>query len=602
MKFGLGLTVLEAFNANWGSLRPEFLLAVSDGDANVAGHPLESELSALSQGCSASLPFFTSGSGDVVWCTMASTPNELRKAIADLHAWVLPSFGWEDHEGGFVSSQNATSPLAQQILIVSAAGYFRWRCRAVDFSVVLGKLYQQRQLDSSRPLRVRPYRPSLYELRSRFSTCLVVGDREGAEQAVTDIAQAQLDSALNILFMQIRLWHCFREFDRIANHPDLPRLRTQSLPDSVIVWINEAVRAETPTPPVDAGLTTSPSAIELPSALAATASNWKTWFDDLEAGREASAQMFLKERQLTALEDIQADQIRSLVDDLERIYLNDSLRHTHRTLLAQGLAEFLQDFVREPDFPRSDFGDLYLALLRLWGVLHSGSSVGPEAHVLLELGSATLRLNRGPNEVLQIVQEWWEERKVPSQLPFLLDAIELLDRDHPDRNAPTNLWLEAADLVRRSPDSLTPSERELWSRVGLRLGIDGKTIADYLPRAFQAEEDDFLAEAKIKHVAIVCMRERQAREAAEQIQQRTHARVSIVTNKVAGSDTDNARTADVVLFVWMATSHAVFRAFDRFDRNRLCFVQGTGASSILRSLERWLLFQSESSERSGISA
>jgi hypothetical protein len=98
------------------------------------------------------------------------------------------------------------------------------------------------------------------------------------------------------------------------------------------------------------------------------------------------------------------------------------------------------------------------------------------------------------------------------------------------------------------------------------------------------------------------MRERQAREAAEQIQLRTHTRVSIVTNMVAGSDTDNARTADVVLFVWMATSHAVFRAFDRFDRNRLCFVQGTGASSIVRSLERWLLFQGESSERSAIGA
>jgi hypothetical protein len=84
MKFGLGLTVLEAFNANWGSLRPEFLLAVTDGDTNVAGHPLESELVALSQGSSGSLPFFTGGSGDVVWCTMASTPNELRKVIADL--------------------------------------------------------------------------------------------------------------------------------------------------------------------------------------------------------------------------------------------------------------------------------------------------------------------------------------------------------------------------------------------------------------------------------------------------------------------------------------------------------------------------------------
>ena len=36
------------------------------------------------------------------------------------------------------------------------------------------------------------------------------------------------------------------------------------------------------------------------------------------------------------------------------------------------------------------------------------------------------------------------------------------------------------------------------------------------------------------------------------------------------------------------TPGSVFRAFDGFDRNRLCYVQGTGAASIVRALERWV--------------
>jgi hypothetical protein len=178
---------------------------------------------------------------------------------------------------------------------------------------------------------------------------------------------------------------------------------------------------------------------------------------------------------------------------------------------------------------------------------------------------------------------------VRSQLPFVLDAIELLEREFPLPEAPANLWITAADIVLRSPDALAPSEKELWRRVGKRLGFDGKTISDYLPAATELDEVDPLAGAGLRHVAIVCMREQQARDAAEQIKERTGAQVSIVITKNAGSETDHARNADVVLFVWLATSHAVFRAFDGFDRKRFCYVQGTGVSSIVRSLERWAM-------------
>ena len=58
---------------------------------------------------------------------------------------------------------------------------------------------------------------------------------------------------------------------------------------------------------------------------------------------------------------------------------------------------------------------------------------------------------------------------------------------------------------------------------------------------------------------------------------------------LAGAETALACTVDVVLFVWMTSTHAVFRAFDGFDKKQFCYVQGTGASSIVRTLDRWLL-------------
>jgi len=51
--------------------------------------------------------------------------------------------------------------------------------------------------------------------------------------------------------------------------------------------------------------------------------------------------------------------------------------------------------------------------------------------------------------------------------------------------------------------------------------------------------------------------------------------------------------ADVVLFVWSATTHAVFRAFDAVDKKRFAYVQGTGAASIVLALERWIARQEE---------
>ena len=161
------------------------------------------------------------------------------------------------------------------------------------------------------------------------------------------------------------------------------------------------------------------------------------------------------------------------------------------------------------------------------------------------MASAALQLNRSPDEVLGILERWWEARPARSQLPFVLDAIELLEREFPDPASAANLWLAAAEVIRRAPEALAPSERALWKRTGSRLGIDEKAIAEYMPEAPESGEGevDPLMEAHLRRVAIVCMREHQAREAAEQIIERAGVEIIFVMGSVAGPQTEQLRAA-----------------------------------------------------------
>lgn len=94
-----------------------------------------------------------------------------------------------------------------------------------------------------------------------------------------------------------------------------------------------------------------------------------------------------------------------------------------------------------------------------------------------------------------------------------------------------------------------------------------------------------MARASLSKVAIVTRREEQAEEAARQIRRRTQAQVTIVTADVAGAETNSAKLADVILVVWSTISHAVYRAFDSV-REKISYVQGTGAESIVAALEK----------------
>jgi hypothetical protein len=89
-------------------------------------------------------------------------------------------------------------------------------------------------------------------------------------------------------------------------------------------------------------------------------------------------------------------------------------------------------------------------------------------------------------------------------------------------------------------------------------------------------------------VAIVSTREEQARRAAEMLGERTDADIVVVTATHGGGEVNAAINAEVIAYVWSASTHAVFRAFDKVDRKKIAYVKGTSAASIVLAVERWV--------------
>lgn len=582
--------LIADFAQNWAAQQPDLAVSVVGVEVNVdEGHPLFGELTSLCNGSSASLPFFAKPN-EVAWCTMAPDNDALRQSVAALHAWVLPSFGGAKLEDGHVQPQVAKGSFAAKIVAASPDGYYRWRCPRTKLPQVIEKLRLQRSLEAIRPARTRPPRPSLYELRARFAAALLIGERDGAEEIIGLLDSLQLETAVNTQFMRVRMWHHFRELDRIRNHPALSHLLAQPLPPRVRAWIDEALGVQAApiiVPPPESAPANAKAEV---AQIAPVPMSWADWFALVKEGKKAAADLFLQERPASASSDFSSSVIEILVGGLEEIFVEEPLRNRERGAILEGVSELMDQYVREPEFPRPALGKFYLALFQLWGALHAGTSIGREhGHVLLELASAVLQLNLEPDTVRKTVEAWWNAKPAPSQLSFALDAIELLERELPETDATGNLWLAAADVIKRSADALPPLDRELWRSAGARLGIDADAIAEYLsPQPAPEEVADRLAAVQLHHVAIVCLREEQAQQAATVIRQRTGAEVTVVTATAAGAETSHARQADVVLYVWMASTHAVFRAFDGYDRKRFCYIQGTGSSSIVRSLERWV--------------
>jgi len=335
------------------------------------------------------------------------------------------------------------------------------------------------------------------------------------------------------------------------------------------------------------------AAVKVPPQELPTPQDWPQFISALRASDLAAAEAFLELPQRPALNPADGraatNVIGTVVDLLTAPKVAEDSRAT--MVLHRGLACVVEDLVGDRSYPRSESAEAYLALLQAWVATRSGSTLPADSNVALSLASGVLQCcGREEAEVATLLRTWWESRPVKAKLPFLLNALEVLGEHASQPETAQGLWIDGVTFIRSRAVTLTPTETHLWRALGQDLKFDRTTIDEYVPVTAESDEhaaEDPLATSGLRKVAIVSLHERAARAAADIILERSGAEVVVVDEVVAGAATESARSADVILLVWAATKHAVYRAFDNV-RDKVAYVQGTGMSSIVLALERWL--------------
>jgi hypothetical protein len=618
-------------------------IAFPDADRpwEATDHPLATEIVAALTGGAASLPVMAQGRA--TWVTFAPDFAALREAIEDLRAAIIPSMAWE-LPPGLITPLTAQGALAQTVLAASPHGYFRWECRPPAVCEVANRLGLLRHLSAARPPREGSPVRSLAELHQRFLVALAIGDFEGAEAAVDAIDVQQLDTAVNTLAMRVRLWEVFGRYEDIVRSPHLENLLNARVPRPVVEAVVRAHHAvhilpsegnqsldqageayaarlhgllgpaiarigETADPVLqrmrsywaqkvgeknseqavlhDSG---EPSNGFIAQPLPSTAylQGWEEFAPALRADNIGGVDAFLAGINLLWKKNtsvVAAACANALLECFTDVDIAD---HPGRTNAAErALLAVIDDRVCNPNFPERIFLPLYISLLDCWSLARGKSAHGADGQFLLAIAEAVLVLDSGREQlVAEMVRAWWRARPIRARLPWLLEALDMLT----EFSAPPDmidLWYAGAELASAEGQAVSPGERRLWSRLGARFGVAAEAIDAMLGAPTTLVSTDPLSGAPLQRVAIVSLQERAAETAAQEIRQRSGAQVQLVTEHVAGAATRAAADADVVLVVWSASKHAVYRAFDKV-RDRLEYVQGTGASSIVLALERWV--------------
>jgi hypothetical protein len=390
-------------------------------------------------------------------------------------------------------------------------------------------------------------------------------------------------------------WRALQEVGTQLLEPDVQRasaISREFLQSSLTVSLNiqaNAALAEKLEHLADSSL--SPSGPPSP----VVPQTWSEFFECLNNAEWEAASRFLTLDDRPSAYSSDVLEVKELLDALEELFTNPDI-HQSQTgfqMVVRSLPIIINDFVAVRAFPQAELTPVYKQLLDLWAEHKKGSASTPDANLLLLLADAVLPHSSGAEaEVAEAIRGWWQARKVRAMLPFLLNGLDMLSQFMSDRAVCESLWIDGAEFIRLDPGSLTSGERALWRNIGTRIGLDAATISEFLGFGTEIEEDtpDLIVEANLRKVAIVSLREEAAHTAADLIRQRTDADVIVVTETHAGTDTNSAKLADVILFVWSSSTHAVYRAFDNV-REKLEYVQGTGAMSIVLALERWAMKQ-----------
>lgn len=328
----------------------------------------------------------------------------------------------------------------------------------------------------------------------------------------------------------------------------------------------------------------------LVSAQVAPPQTWQEYLEFIQEGRLLYAEQFLSLENRPLFSSLGLAQTYELAEVVEELLTDPAINASQPgyQLTIAGLTTFISELLISEDFPCSELLPVYQKFLEIWSEQKKYSTTTLDGNILHTLAWVCLHLGGREDLVVNALSGWWHARQVKARLPFLLQYTDLISEYTSSQSVAETLWIGGASFINKDPLSVTATERLAWQRLGERLGLDKETVSEYFAIADGEDEIalDPLSEIDLNKVAIVSLREKAAEAAAEIIRERTNAQVVVVTDTSAGGETDSAKTADIILFVWSSATHAVYRAFDGV-RDKIAYVQGTGASSIVIALERW---------------
>ncbi|MDH4459454.1 MAG: hypothetical protein QE272_12205 [Nevskia sp.] len=320
------------------------------------------------------------------------------------------------------------------------------------------------------------------------------------------------------------------------------------------------------------------------------ASFWTSLHVAVREGRQARARTLIEEIDSALLSDIEF--VSAAPDALLELLSDGEIesRNAPRILRQEVMSSIIDVIVGSAGFPLLQHVEIYIGLADGLTYLRGTSANEADAQLILGLISGVVYLDPAhADRCAAIIRGWWTQRAIVARLPWLIAALDAVALLHPDPTSLQALWGDGLTLAERKGCRLTPSEMKTWRRVGAAIEYSATDVATLLDRVAAVESDetiDPLAQAGLERIAIVSLQETGAREAAAELMTRTGAEVVLVNGMVQGGQTRRAAEADLILFVWAASSHAVYRAFDDC-RDRLVYVQGTGVVSIISAAEKW---------------
>jgi hypothetical protein len=266
------------------------------------------------------------------------------------------------------------------------------------------------------------------------------------------------------------------------------------------------------------------------------------------------------------------------------------LHYETKTLRYEALAALVDCFVGAPSFPNLKHLEIYLSLLSGLVEVRGGAVSEADSQLVLGLGAAvaTLSADECP-KCEDAFRSLWRRRPVVPRLDWLVAALDTLAELHPTPQNLVDLFTDGLALAERKAVLMSRTKIAMWRRIGAALELSSEDLERLLGPLVEpesAERPDVLGTVGLKTIAIVSLREASAISAAKELEDRTGATVFVVASLVADDHTRHATGADLILYVWAASTHAAYRAFDKW-RDKLEYVQGTGASSIVMAAERW---------------